>query len=114
MTDTVDKATRSRIMSKIRSISKIERIPDRYHGLRLRSHPKGIYGSPDFANKTQKIALFVDGCFWHGCPEHYKRPKSNVPYWKNKIVTNQARDRRVDERLKLEGWTVIRVWEHEL
>jgi DNA mismatch endonuclease (patch repair protein) len=55
----------------------------------------------------------VDGCFWHGCPQHASWPKSNSSFWRDKIETNKARDKDTDRRLADEGWTVIRVWEHE-
>lgn len=56
----------------------------------------------------------MGGCFWHGCPRHGTQPKTNAKFWRNKIATNQARDRRVNSALRGRGWTVIRVWEHEL
>jgi DNA mismatch endonuclease, patch repair protein len=67
----------------------------------------------DVAFTRAQVAVFVDGCFWHGCPEHQNIPKSNPSYWVPKLAANKARDRRVDEALTAEGWTVIRVWEHE-
>ena len=60
-----------------------------------------------------KIALFVDGCFWHGCPEHATWPKANAEFWRRKIVGNQDRDRDTDRKLAEAGWLSIRVWEHE-
>lgn len=60
-----------------------------------------------------KVAVFVDGCFWHGCPEHATWPKANDAYWREKIETNCLRDRDTDARLKKAGWEVLRVWEHE-
>lgn len=60
-----------------------------------------------------RIAVFVDGCFWHGCPEHGTQPKNNAAWWSAKIAGNIARDRDTDRRLAEAGWTVIRVWEHE-
>ena len=60
-----------------------------------------------------RVAVFVDGCFWHACPEHGTLPKSNAVWWRDKIRTNVARDRRVDLALEDEGWLVVRVWEHE-
>lgn len=71
-------------------------------------------GRPDIAFTRQKIAVFVDGCFWHMCPECYREPKSNTAFWKAKIERNVERDRTVDEQLKLAGWIVIRLWEHEV
>ena len=112
--DRFDKETRSRIMSNIRSISKIERIPVKLAHLHMRHQPKGIYGKPDFANKSRKVALFIDGCYWHGCPEHYKESKTNTKFWRDKIERNKQRDMEVTEKLETDGWTVIRIWECEL
>jgi DNA mismatch endonuclease (patch repair protein) len=60
-----------------------------------------------------RLAVFVDGCFWHGCPEHATWPTNNADYWREKIETNRLRDRDTDARLANAGWRVIRVWEHE-
>lgn len=60
-----------------------------------------------------RVAIFVDGCFWHGCPEHATWPKQNAQFWRAKIVTNQERDRDTDMRLRADGWEVVRVWAHE-
>ena len=60
-----------------------------------------------------RVAVFVDGCFWHRCPEHGTHPKANSDYWTPKLDRNVARDRETDERLRREGWLVIRAWEHE-
>ena len=60
-----------------------------------------------------KVAVFVDGCFWHGCPVHGTWPKANADFWREKIETNRARDADTDRRLRENGWLVIRVWEHE-
>ncbi len=76
--------------------------------------PKNIYGRPDFANRKNKVALFIDGCFWHGCPEHYISPKNNMKFWKNKITVNMARDKIVNKKLEADGWRVIRIWEHSI
>ncbi len=61
----------------------------------------------------RRLVVYLDGCFWHGCPIHGTTPKSNTEWWKVKLAANQARDRRVDELLKERGWTVLRFWEHE-
>ena len=66
----------------------------------------------DIVFTRAKVAVFVDGCFWHGCPEHFKLPKRNAGYWKSKIEGNQMRDKLFDQRLMLEGWIVVRAWEH--
>lgn len=73
-----------------------------------------VIGHPDFLFSRLKIAVFVDGCFWHGCPRHATQPKTNAAFWRKKIATNQARDRRVNRALRGRGWRVVRVWEHEL
>lgn len=68
---------------------------------------------PDVVFTRRKIAVFVDGCYWHGCPEHGATPQSNREYWLAKIARNQERDRRADHALRGAGWTVVRVWEHD-
>jgi DNA mismatch endonuclease, patch repair protein len=60
-----------------------------------------------------RLAVFLDGCYWHGCPEHFARPKTNADYWAGKIAGNRSRDADTDRKLRAEGWRVIRVWEHE-
>lgn len=67
----------------------------------------------DVVFPRQRIAVFVDGCFWHGCPEHYVAPKANSAFWRQKVEANRARDLDTDLRLKQLGWVVLRVWEHE-
>lgn len=67
----------------------------------------------DIAFTRRKVAVFVDGCFWHGCPEHGVHPRSNSAWWRDKLAANQARDRDTDRLLDEQGWTVLRVWEHE-
>jgi DNA mismatch endonuclease (patch repair protein) len=85
-------------------------------GFRFRVHRSivpGVRRVVDIVFGPSKVAVFVDGCFWHGCPEHYRRPKVNGPYWNPKIARNAARDRDTDARLTEAGWQVIRIWEHE-
>ena len=67
----------------------------------------------DVAFKGLRVAVFVDGCFWHGCPQHATWPKQNAEFWRAKILANQQRDRDTDDRLQGDGWTVIRAWAHE-
>ena len=78
-----------------------------------RRHIK-IEGTPDFAWPKKKVALFVDGCFWHKCPHCFRGPKSNKPYWEKKIKSNEIRDRRTNRVLRSKGWTVIRIWECQI
>jgi DNA mismatch endonuclease (patch repair protein) len=73
-----------------------------------------MIGRPDFAFLGAKVAVFVDGCFWHGCPVHYQAPKSNKAFWKKKLAANRARDAIVSEALSEFGWLYIRFWEHEV
>lgn len=82
-------------------------------GLRYRLHPKNLPGRPDIALTHARIAVFVDGCFWHGCPQHGTAPKNNSEWWSTKIAGNVARDRAKDEQLWRMGWLVIHVWEHD-
>lgn len=67
----------------------------------------------DLVFRSAKVAVFVDGCFWHGCPEHYTEPKTNQEFWSTKIAGNAQRDRDTNEQLRAAGWTVLRFWEHE-
>ncbi len=71
-------------------------------------------GRPDFCFPKQRVAVFVDGCYWHGCPRCFKLPKKNTEFWREKIRRNRARDRRNERLLKSNGWRVIRFWEHSL
>lgn len=68
----------------------------------------------DFVFPEHRVCVFVDGCFWHGCPDHFTPPKSNRDWWEEKIAANVERDLRQAEELRRLGWTVLRVWEHEL
>ena len=77
-----------------------------------RRHPP-LPGSPDFAFPSVKLAVFVDGCFWHGCPKHGRMPAANKDFWSNKIARNRHRDRKVAMLLKARGWRILRVWEHD-
>ena len=81
-------------------------------GMRFRLHPK-LPGRPDIAFTRAKLAVFVDGCFWHRCPEHGTVPRNNREWWLTKLGENVARDRRKDEQLAALGWIVMHLWEHE-
>jgi DNA mismatch endonuclease (patch repair protein) len=78
-----------------------------------RRHQK-LPGNPDFSFRKEHVAIFIDGCFWHGCKKCYHAPLSNTKYWKNKLKRNLKRDRMVKRDLEKKGWTVIRIWEHSL
>ncbi len=85
-------------------------------GLRYRvdlSPLPGLRSRADIVFTRQRVAAFVDGCFWHGCPDHGTLPKHNAAWWAEKIEANRRRDRRVDDTLRAAGWVVVRIWEHE-
>lgn len=85
-------------------------------GLRYRIHRRpvpGVRREADVVFTRQKVAVFVDGCFWHGCPGHGSWPTANADWWRTKIEMNRARDQDTNVRLGEAGWTVLRVWEHE-
>lgn len=85
-------------------------------GLRFRLHRRLLAGSrrsADIVFPSSRVAVFVDGCFWHSCPLHGSKPKNNAGWWEAKLKANRARDRDTDERLMRLGWKVVRVWEHE-
>jgi DNA mismatch endonuclease (patch repair protein) len=85
-------------------------------GLRYRLHRKPVGGlrrEADIVFPRARVAVFVDGCFWHACPNHVTWPKANAEFWRAKIERNRERDRDTDVRLDEAGWAAIRVWEHE-
>ena len=116
MVDRISKEKRSQIMSAIRSKDTKPEITLRKalwsRGLRYRIQ----YGKEkiDIAFPSKKLAIFVDGCFWHSCPIHSHIPKENTKYWIPKLKKNKERDKAKKERLTKDGWQVIRFWEHEL
>ena len=71
-------------------------------------------GRPDLVFAAARLAVFVDGCFWHGCPAHHRLPATRRAFWRGKVRANRARDRRVDRELRARGWRVLRIWEHAL
>lgn len=74
---------------------------------------KSLPGRPDAAHAAKKLAVFLHGCFWHGCPEHGRIPKANAAFWSDKFQKNRARDQRVARQLRGLGWSVTTLWEHE-
>lgn len=114
--DTVPKEIRSKIMASVHSEG--NRTTEIVFGkllwaAGLRGYRKHwpVAGRPDFAWPGRKIAVFVDGCFWHGCAKCKNLPTSNVEFWKNKIENNRKRDRRTTRKLRRQGWKVARIWE---
>lgn len=117
--DTVSKSERSSIMAQVKAtknrsteLAFVKILQERsIHGWR-RNYP--LKGHPDFVFQQCRVAVFIDGCFWHKCPFHCRIPSSNCEYWERKIVTNAKRDRRINQALRKAGWTIIRFWEHEM
>ncbi len=73
-----------------------------------------LVGTPDIVFPAVRLAVFIDGCFWHRCRKHSHLPKSNIKYWKRKFQLNKERDVRVNRKLRRQGWRVLRVWEHDV
>jgi len=119
MTDIWGKEKRSEVMSLIRSrgnkateLRLIEIF--REYGITGWRRNQKLLGKPDFTFRRERVVVFVDGCFWHGCPKCYKRPSSNQEFWDAKIAANRKRDRLVGRELSKLGWTVVRIWQHQL
>jgi DNA mismatch endonuclease, patch repair protein len=119
MADTISKEERSRIMARVRSrdnrSTELQLIALlRKGGITGWSRHAPITGKPDVVFREFRLAIFIDGCFWHGCSEHLRLPKTNSAYWRAKILKNMARDRDASKTLRNKGWVVLRIWEHEL
>ena len=139
MTDTVSRQVRSQIMSRIRGTGNkrtdkavasmlrkaginqwrrhvVIKLPPTKSAMSVASDGTKFKPQvrPDFVFRKQKVALFIDGCFWHGCPRCYTPPKSTRAYWRRKVVTNRERDRYQTAALKKRGWRVVRMWEHQI
>ncbi|MEC1258947.1 very short patch repair endonuclease [Bacillus swezeyi] len=116
--DNVNNEKRSATMRAVKSKdSKIELMVRKElwkRGLRFRVNTRTLFGKPDISIKKLKLVVFIDSCFWHGCPDHKRIPKSNIVFWKNKIERNIERDRIVTEFYRNKGWNIIRIWEHSL
>jgi DNA mismatch endonuclease, patch repair protein len=119
MADIFTKAKRSEVMSRVRgsgnkdtevALAKLFR-RNKITGWRRNQK---VFGKPDFVFQKIRLALFVDGCFWHGCPKHGTQPKGNRAFWKNKFARNKARDVLVTRTLRSAKWRVLRIWEHDL
>lgn len=83
-------------------------------GLKISGRRRTRKVKPDFVFPKARLVVFVDGCFWHGCPRHATQPKNNAAFWRDKIAANQLRDRRVTRLLRSRGWSVCRIWECRL
>lgn len=119
--DRFSKATRSRVMghSKARGTKATE---GRFRSLLVRygvrgwqlGHDSGLIGRPDVIFPRKRVAIFVDGCFWHGCRRCRSVPETNRMFWTMKFQKNRIRDRKVRRMLRTDGWFVLEIWEHEL
>ena len=116
MPDVFTKAKRSAVMAAIRGSgnkdTELRMIAIfRAHGITGWRRNARVFGKPDFVFRAAKLAMFVDGCFWHACPKHATMPASNRAFWKAKLARNAVRDREVTRALRKAGWRVVRVWE---
>ena len=119
MPDVFTKEKRSQVMSRIRgrgnkdtelALARLLRL----HGLTGWRRHQPVFGKPDFIFRAHRLAVFVDGCFWHGCPKHSNMPANNRAFWRKKLSGNHSRDQLVNRSLLKKGWRVLRIWEHEL
>ena len=128
MSDVFTRSKRSAVMSRIRSagnkgtelrliaIFRTQGVAGWRRGATLQFKVKSgkFKVRPDFVFRARKLAVFVDGCFWHGCPRHFNQPRNHAAFWRKKVAANRARDRLVTRTLRQLGWKVLRIWEHEL
>lgn len=119
MADVFSKNKRSEIMSRVRGRG--NRRTElalicifRRSGIVGWRRNRPVFGKPDFVFQRERLAVFVDGCFWHGCPRHATKPATNRAFWRKKLARNKARDRLVNRNLCKAGWRVLRIWQHEL
>ena len=117
--DVFGKSKRSQVMSRVRGhgnkATELALIKFfRRHRFTGWSRHRPIFGNPDFAFPKLRLAVFVDGCFWHGCPRHATQPATNRAFWQKKLARNRARDRVVNRTLRQRGWIILRIWQHEL
>lgn len=129
MADVFTKAKRSEVMSRIRSrgnketelalakLLRAHKISGWRRHVEIRKAERGrrkFAVRPDFVFRQARVAVFVDGCFWHGCPRHATKPKNNYDFWRRKLAGNRLRDQLVNRTLRRAGWRVIRIWECDL
>jgi|SRR5699024_495514 len=117
MTDRISKRTRSRNMSAVKSVSKLENKVSSalwHKGIRFRKNKTNLFGKPDISIKKYKIVIFIDSCFWHNCPLHGSIPKSHKDFWTEKLHKNVKRDKEVTRYYMDKNWYILRLWEHDL
>ena len=118
MTDVHTKEQRSYNMSQIKSKDTKPEVALKKaivkSGINPSFNNNKITGKPDIVFIRKKIAIFIDGCFWHKCPTCFRLPKTNRKFWRKKINSNVKRDRKINRTLKKQGWKILRIWEHEI
>lgn len=119
LNDVFTKAKRSEVMSRIRGRGNKDTelalaVLMRRHRISSWRRNQAVFGKPDFVFQKLRLAVFVDGCFWHGCPKHGTKPKSNRAFWQRKLSANRRRDQTVNLALRNMGWFVLRIWECDL
>jgi DNA mismatch endonuclease (patch repair protein) len=119
MADVFTRKKRSEIMSRVKGRDNVATEillarTFRKHGIVGWRRRASLFGKPDFVFRESRLAVFVDGCFWHGCPLHGTLPLTNSDFWRRKLARNCERDRLVDRYLRKLGWTPLRIWQHEL
>jgi DNA mismatch endonuclease (patch repair protein) len=118
MVDNLTRQKRSKVMASIRGKDTNPELAVRRSlwkaGVRYRVQDRSVPGTPDISNKTKRVAVFIDGCFWHGCRVCYREPTSNVSFWRAKLEHNKERRRDVRRVLKSTGWKVLEYWEHDV
>jgi DNA mismatch endonuclease, patch repair protein len=118
MTDVLTQEQRKYNMSQIKGKNtdpeiKLRKLLSFHHIKGYRIH-YDLPGKPDIVFTKKKIAVFIDGCFWHKCPVDFQEPETRKEFWMKKINSNVERDKKVNEKLRFDGWIVLRFWEHEI
>jgi DNA mismatch endonuclease, patch repair protein len=119
MPDVFTKQKRSEVMSHIRGrgnrdteLALVQLL--RMHKITGWRRHEHLLGKPDFTFRKERVIVFVDGCFWHQCPHHCNLPVNNRQFWQRKLNANKARDKTINHALRQKGWTVLRIWEHDV
>lgn len=117
MTDKMTKEQRRKTMQAIKAQSKLENTVSKAvwnRGFRFRKNVRSLFGTPDIVIQKYRVVIFIDSCFWHGCPLHGTRPKTNQEFWNKKLDRNIERDKEVTQHYKDINWNILRIWEHDI
>lgn len=117
MADKMSKEQRRKTMQAIKSQSHLENTVSKAlwkKGIRFRKNVQSLCGTPDIVIQKYKVVIFIDSCFWHGCPIHGNRPKPNQEFWNKKLDRNIERDAEITQYYKDKNWNIMRVWEHDI